>query len=489
MDEHWEIQRVRTAASVASDGELSRAVAEVEAKTGTSIGTYFLIDPTQRIDPRLSKIFAATKFRRLAETTQTNYTEDVRAFFDFLWARSKGWADADLEDVEDWEYWRTLDPANPRHVRGQTWDRAHAAIKKVYLLAEKDQHSNLGSLMKPQDSHYGNRDRGESAKWLLRSNFEQWRDVGLRGFDWEGNEDPTAQGRMSDRNSAFVSLLVGTGLRSAEAHLLTRLEIPPQSARKTWTPVNLPGLLAKGGSNSRVFYVESSVLSSLQTYQLLARARAVSRGNSTGAYERMEGKLLVTHISPHRDPLLTILHPSGQQVSKKLSMCTRDERPRLYEERANGELEPLALWLSSTGTPLALRSWQSVFAAANLRNSTLAPTRYDSVYCHPHMLRHTFAMGMLMAMHRVLDRRFDLTAAERRDYELLYGNAYDVVRDLLGHSSKEVTKAVYLPAIRDLDVLSMLCEIGGAATLPDFGGALGPAQDEIAVELLAKFHG
>lgn len=123
---------------------------------------------------------------------------------------------------------------------------------------------------------------------------------------------------------------------------------------------------------------------------------------------------------------------------------------RLFTEGEDG-LEPLWLWLGESGMPMAYESWEKVFDAANARVAAiLAPRDGNSgatrtpVVISPHMLRHSFALHMLAALHHALDRRFGLTPEERKHLRQVYGDPWALVRDLLGHSSEHTTRLVYL---------------------------------------------
>ena len=79
-------------------------------------------------------------------------------------------------------------------------------------------------------------------------------------------------------------------------------------------------------------------------------------------------------------------------------------------------------------------------------------------FATPHMCRHSFALHMLVALHHAMDQRFGLTAEERRDYRLLYGDPWRMVKDLLGHASEQTTRDIYLAPVSDLQVRSLLTE-------------------------------
>jgi integrase len=75
---------------------------------------------------------------------------------------------------------------------------------------------------------------------------------------------------------------------------------------------------------------------------------------------------------------------------------------------------------------------------------------------HPHMLRHTFALKMLVTLDRALDRRFGLDRSERDHARKVYGDAFALVKDLLGHSSEETTRTIYLAPLNGLRLRSIL---------------------------------
>lgn len=79
-------------------------------------------------------------------------------------------------------------------------------------------------------------------------------------------------------------------------------------------------------------------------------------------------------------------------------------------------------------------------------------------YFTPHMARHSFALFMLAALQHALDNRFGLTPQERKDFRLLYGDAWRLVKNLLDHASEETTRAIYLAPVSDLQIRSLLLE-------------------------------
>ncbi len=107
--------------------------------------------------------------------------------------------------------------------------------------------------------------------------------------------------------------------------------------------------------------------------------------------------------------------------------------------------EPLWLWLSESGLPFRPQSWEGVFREGSARCQRLLDPETAAVpFCTPHMCRRSFALCMLVVLNHVMDRRMGLTAEERRDFRLLYGDPWRMVQDLLGHAQLETTRAIYL---------------------------------------------
>ena len=148
----------------------------------------------------------------------------------------------------------------------------------------------------------------------------------------------------------------------------------------------------------------------------------------------------------------------GQTGKASLNSLDPDER-RLLFTRGEAGLEPLWLWLAEDGTPFGEHSWEAVFRAGSQRCvSVLDGIVASPPFATPHMCRHSFALHMLVALHHAMDQRFGLTAEERRDYRLLYGDPWRMVKDLLGHASEQTTRDIYLAPVSDLQVRSLLTE-------------------------------
>ncbi len=125
----------------------------------------------------------------------------------------------------------------------------------------------------------------------------------------------------------------------------------------------------------------------------------------------MPGKLIVTKVSHGTRRKLYWRDEQGRTGEAPVGAIGPAERMRLFTETGHG-LEPLWLWLTEGGTPMSYQSWEKVFDTASTRVAAVfaAATRRDgrrrtAIACSPHMMRHSFALYMLVALHHALDRR------------------------------------------------------------------------------------
>lgn len=86
-------------------------------------------------------------------------------------------------------------------------------------------------------------------------------------------------------------------------------------------------------------------------------------------------------------PIAVEIGQHGSRHLVKVAQLGPAERRRVLVDTPRG-LEPAAFWLSEYGLPVAVPSWKNIFADANAR----CRVEGVDIYCHPHMLRHTFAV-------------------------------------------------------------------------------------------------
>jgi len=133
-------------------------------------------------------------------------------------------------------------------------------------------------------------------------------------------------------------------------------------------------------------------------------------------------------------------------------------RMRLFRE-GDGGLEPVWLWLNDDGTPRPKKAWYKTFDRANTRVARAMGTVNGQarLWCRPHMLRHSFALrwyciATFVAWHRTNV----LTTKEQRDFRNQLGDVWYLMATLLGHSSAEVTREVYLEPFKALEVEQLI---------------------------------
>jgi hypothetical protein len=188
-----------------------------------------------------------------------------------------------------------------------------------------------------------------------------------------------------------------------------------------------------------------------ETYLATTRRAAIRQAQCAGRYDRLRGKQIVTKISEGRQRRVFWQDALGNKADAPINAIDAGERRRLFIE-ADGGLEPLQLWLTEGGMPMSYQSWEKVFSAGNDRCERFG----KPIYLTPHACRHSFALKMLVTLDRALDQRFGLDRSERDHARKVYGDAFALVKDLLGHSSEETTRMIYLAPLNGLRLRSIL---------------------------------
>lgn len=303
-------------------------------------------------------------------------------------------------------------------------------------------------------------------KWLLRGAFEQWRNIGLRGYEFDGRRVEGWRGANEDRDCAFVDGLYGTGLRLTEWASVLDVELPAAGATGRFLRSTLARRCTKGARQGREYRIPVGVATSVAGYMDSvegSRAEAVRRAQRDGRYETVDGLRVVTAFD-HRRRVLTVLTPQGSSTIG-LDMLDPEERRSLFRRTPRG-LEPLAVWLSGSGLPMQAHSWEKRFAEANKR-ITLAWDRVGGrgpvpLFCRPHMCRHSFALRWFSILSAVWGQRVEgFTDAEVRELREQFGDVWFQLSGLLGHVNPQTTRDWYLEPFTALEtdyLMSLLDE-------------------------------
>jgi len=426
------------------------ALAARERDVGMAPGQPFLLRPDGAADTDVLAFFTSSSFKMLSEQTQLSYAKDLRMFLSFLESQGRSWKVASSSDLLDFEYWRRRDPNNEHRVSGAKFSRELAACKKFFgwqhkrgVIPRDPAGNDIGPpgstgshSLRPRDA------RPVRVKWLTPRAFRQWRDVGLGGRLIDGTVDNSWRGRNDGRNVAFANLLWSSGLRLREAGTLLVRELPSPNTDAQFLRARLGNGVAKG--RGRDFWVSAAARSQLDAYFVSTRAEAVSRARRSGVYEDLPGRQVV--VGQNRS-VLHLVDAKGRSRTISVDQLDWRERTNLFVQEEGG-IAPAMLFLGDSGLPMHYESWEAVFATANRR----CTQQGVPVTCYPHMLRHSFALRMLVTMLHAFDRRMGLTPDERRDYRMLFGDPWTLVQTLLGHTNPQTTRDIYLEPISGLQV-------------------------------------
>lgn len=435
-----------------------------ERKSGVRPGQWFLGRVGGRTDPSVRAFFISPEFRYKAVESQRCYCVDLKVFLEFLEAQGTSWRYATHNNLEDYEFWRRRDERNPDPVSGAKFNRELSAIRLFYdfqvrrgalakspVLLSRAFNPITGETFAP--TLRSKRARKNRVKWLTPAAFRAWSRVGLGGYTSGGLPDSSWKGRNDGRNLAFAELLWSSGLRLREAGSLLTTEIPSLTSSRLHLRGRLSSATTKNGE-PRDFWVSRHAVSLIEGYGISTRQLAVDRARDAGRYDGLPGMLLVTDVL--RRGHLRYVNDAGVAKEASLDDLDASDRLRLFRNGPAG-VEPVALWLNDAGLPMKHSSWEAVFAAANRRTQQQGlSTDAGRLSCRPHMLRHSFALRMLVTLFHRFDQRLDLTPEERKSFLYLYGDVWALVATLLGHKSPETTRSIYLRPVLGLQVDHLL---------------------------------
>lgn len=432
--------------------------------------TPILVRPDGEMDYRVTEYLTrCLAFRGLAATSQETYAQEMRSWFSFLAATDDiDWEEATTESFLAYRSWRLFTAENEGRVTPATFKKSIPALKMFYDWAVSKGYVDSSPIpegaMPRSPGAIPKNAREQRNRWVTPRTYAMWRNVGLLDraavLDSDTSEVRAdaervrgARGRNQTRNVAFTDLMLTTALRNRElAHLFV-----PEVPSRAGEDAILPSTLAKG-SRERAWLVLSPVsLTHVDHYIRTVRRAQIRTARGRGRYANDRWIL----VSSDGAPPASVRMPSG--AIRSLETFSMDERPRLLIDNGEGP-EPLMLWLNETGEPMDADSWGNVFTKANDRVAAeyrrlgvrTAPPRVTA-----HSLRFTCALFTLLSFVQVIDERLGLDPVSPW-VEANYSEAFDFVREFLGHADERTTKDIYLKPVRDLRRLNGL---GGERTL------------------------
>ncbi len=457
-------------------------VHERAARNGARHGTPLIMKTSGMVDSRVNLFFRTGPMAAARPSTWRRYAYSLVVWLNFLEVFGRQWDTATAGDVEAFKDWRVTDRANDGRVAPASFDADRAALNCFYSWASVRYgvvnpvpSSRWTRSSRPGDGTDGRRGSRDplrpagaarrQVKWLLRTAFEQWRDIGLRGYGFDGVRRPDWCGPYEDRDVAFVDGLHGTGLRLTEWASILDVELPGEGGDRfprAW----LAAACAKGGRHGRVYRIPRRALTAVRGYldpQEGSRGERVRWAQRAGRYEQLTVRRMVTGYNP-RSRILTLEGTAGP-VRMSVDVLGPPERRCLFRRTDNG-LEPLAVWLGRDGLPKHPHGWEDTFAAANRRVAgawTAAGRKGRApLWCTPHMCRHSFALKWFSILSMVWNNRLTgFTAEELKDYRAQFGDIWYQLAGLLGHADPSTTRDHYLEPFTRLDVDYLMALLDG----------------------------
>jgi len=430
-------------------------IAARERRAGVPAGQPILLSP-HLIDYRIGDYFRDA-FSGDQRTTAMTYATEMRTWFSFLDARSVAWDEAERADIRAYQQWRVYDLENPRRVSAATWNKGWAAMRHFYGWAARRHWIETSPVeerhrLRDPRSVGGYREknaRQSRDRWISPLDYGMWRDVGFRGYTARRTSEgrvvadlpgAASRSRNSARNTAFTDYLLTTGLRLNEGGTLLSIELPAH------VDGEVP-IIGKGGIRRHYRAVHHLGLESVHQYVVGERRDAIRRAQHAKRYDDI-ARLDVVEVLHGRAGQAVRL--AGGRVLTVPGLPTQ-ERSRLFVA-GDSEPEPAALWLTESGLPMPAGTWSKVFDAANVR-VTLARAAAGVVSpwvkVTAHSLRFTFALFVLLSAVRAIDEHRGLDASTPWMMHN-YSQAFEEVRDLLGHASIVTTQQIYLEPVKGL---------------------------------------
>ena len=343
------------------DGDLARLgdVHERARRNGARQGTPVIAHTTGEMDARVNLFFRTGPMAAARPGTWRRYAFALVVWLNFLRVWGLSWDQAGPGDVEAFKDWRLTDARNDGRVAPASFDTDRAALNSFYGWASSRygivnpvptaprrgwrRADDSGAALADLPGRDGLRPASASrrqVKWMLRPAFEQWRDVGLRGYGFDGlRRRGWRGGGCEDRDVAFTDGLYGTGLRLTEWASVLDVELPPSDGTR-YARAWLAAACAKGGRHGREYRIPRSVLVAVEAYLDPvegSRRLAISRAQRSGRYDGLPGARIVTGYDGRRR-VLSLAPQSGGSGTRavRADVLGPGERRLLFRETPAG---------------------------------------------------------------------------------------------------------------------------------------------------------
>jgi len=439
-------------------------VAVKEAELSIAEGFPILVG--KYTDWRINNYFAGIGFRPDQASTAWTYANCLKVFLEWLavqrrpgGGRGVMWDEATFRTMRNYSHYRLRNMDASERVSAAAWNKDLAALRHFYTFMSL--HFDVANPITDTIIDTGGSDdsvpslkatgRGGLERYLENDEVLLLRDVGLLGYrtrlvgrSLEPTEQMGTRQLNEARNVAFLTVGVTSGLRREEMAALLTVELPEDVGRTAMVAWATSKWRKRKQQDRPWMIINENGFYALDQYLDHERARAVARAQKAGWYERVANRIDIAEVVIDRG--ITKLRTIDDRVLR-LSAQDPSERRRLYQRDKDGLLAPMALWLDAKGRPVAYGTWNEMFKTATKRVNRervrhgLRPDFAVSVKT----MRTTFALHLLVAGIAAIDDAQGTSGQPWREDR--YDPAFLEVKQLLGHSSVEVTKSHYLEPV------------------------------------------
>lgn len=232
---------------------------------------------------------------------------------------------------------------------------------------------------------------------------------------------------IASRDAAFLSLVLGTGVRRHTAHATVIHEIPPPRPGADLNKFLVPDLITKNDAGGLALAFERRI-STVRDFIQGTRRLLLNPANPTP-----KDAITITHASPTR---WAGHDRDGQKWEGEWANTAAPMRRRLVELDGT----PSAIFITIDGRPMSYSNAQHIIARARSFCRKHLISEFPEQF-RLHDCRHTFAVHLACAIVRGrLDDELGRTSATRAMLSPYIKDAVSVVQATLGHSDKKTTQ-------------------------------------------------